>query len=173
LGVTSERTSRLVMLARMDALDADTTRCAFERAFDNIPAPFRKTLTYDRGTEMARHAQLTTNTGIKSLPRRRPGSTSPTPTARGSAAATRMAQAADDAGHHPKAEPASSANICPREPSSADTRRTSSTSSPNGSTIDPARCSTSSHPMRSLLTLLPMLRLLVESVALQLDTSRC
>ena len=25
----------------------------------------RKTLTYDRGTEMARHAQLTQNTGIK------------------------------------------------------------------------------------------------------------
>ncbi len=65
VGTLVERTSRLVLLARMDALDADTTRCAFESAFDNVPEPFRKTLTYDRGTEMARHAQLTRNTGIK------------------------------------------------------------------------------------------------------------
>jgi transposase, IS30 family len=46
-------------------LDADTTRCAFEKAFENIPEALRKTLTYDRGTEMARHATLTQNTGIK------------------------------------------------------------------------------------------------------------
>ena len=65
VGTLVERTSRLVLLARMDALDADTTRCAFERAFDAIPATLRKTLTYDRGTEMARHAELTRNTGIK------------------------------------------------------------------------------------------------------------
>ena len=49
----------------MDALDADTTRCAFERAFDPVPASLKKTLTYDRGTEMARHAELTRRTGIK------------------------------------------------------------------------------------------------------------
>jgi IS30 family transposase len=65
VGTLVERTSRLVLLARMDGLDAETTRCAFERAFDQIPASLRKTLTYDRGTEMARHAQLTHNTGIK------------------------------------------------------------------------------------------------------------
>lgn len=65
VGTLVERTSRLVLLARMDALDADTTRCAFERSFENVPEPFRKSLTYDRGTEMARHAQLTQNTGIK------------------------------------------------------------------------------------------------------------
>ncbi|MFN0116597.1 MAG: IS30 family transposase [Paracoccaceae bacterium] len=65
VGTLVERTSRLVLLARMDALDADTTRCAFERVFENVPEPLRKSLTYDRGTEMARHAQLTENTGIK------------------------------------------------------------------------------------------------------------
>jgi transposase, IS30 family len=65
VGTLVERTSRLVLLARMEALDADTTRCAFEAAFGNVPEPFRKSLTYDRGTEMARHAQLTHNTGIK------------------------------------------------------------------------------------------------------------
>lgn len=65
VGTLVERTSRLVLLARMEGLDADTTRCAFERAFEQIPASLRKTLTYDRGTEMARHADLTRNTGIK------------------------------------------------------------------------------------------------------------
>lgn len=65
VGTLVERTSRLVLLARMDGLDAETTRCAFERSFDNVPEPLRKSLTYDRGTEMARHAQLTANTGIK------------------------------------------------------------------------------------------------------------
>ena len=65
VGTLVERTSRLVLLARMDALDADTTRCAFERSFENVPEPMRKSLTYDRGTEMARHTQLTANTGVK------------------------------------------------------------------------------------------------------------
>jgi transposase, IS30 family len=65
VGTLVERTSRLVVLTRMDGLDAETTRCAFERGFENVPEPMRKTLTYDRGTEMARHATLTANTGIK------------------------------------------------------------------------------------------------------------
>ena len=65
VGTLVERTSRLVLLARMDGLDAEATRCAFERAFENLPAPLRKSLTYDRGAEMARHAELTANTGIK------------------------------------------------------------------------------------------------------------
>jgi IS30 family transposase len=65
VGTLVERTSRLLLLARMEALDADTTRCSFENAFEPIPGDMRKTLTYDRGTEMARHRILTENTGIK------------------------------------------------------------------------------------------------------------
>ena len=65
VGTLVERQSRLVMLARMPALDAETTRCAFEQSFENVPETLRKSLTYDRGTEMARHAELTANTGIK------------------------------------------------------------------------------------------------------------
>lgn len=65
VGTLVERTSRLVLLARMDALDAETTRCAFEAALGNVPEPLARSLTYDRGTEMARHAELTRNTGIK------------------------------------------------------------------------------------------------------------
>jgi len=65
VGTLVERTSRLVLLARMEALDAETTRCAFEAALGNVPEPLARSLTYDRGTEMARHAELTRNTGIK------------------------------------------------------------------------------------------------------------
>jgi len=65
VGTLLERTSRLVLLARMPALDAATTAHAFEGAFDTVPQPLRKTLTYDRGTEMARNAKCTANTGIK------------------------------------------------------------------------------------------------------------
>ena len=65
VGTLVERTSRLVLRARMDALDAQTARCALERAFDAVPASLRKTLTYDRGAEIARHAELTRGTGIK------------------------------------------------------------------------------------------------------------
>jgi transposase, IS30 family len=49
----------------MDELDAETTAHAFERSFENVPELLRKTLTYDRGIEMSRPAQLTQNTGIK------------------------------------------------------------------------------------------------------------
>ena len=65
VGTLVERTSRLVMLAPMEACDATTAQRAFERLFDQIPGHLRKTLTYDRGTEMARHRQLTQNTGVK------------------------------------------------------------------------------------------------------------
>ena len=65
VGTLVERASRLVMLARMPACDATTAQLAFEKLFDQVPESLRKTMTYDRGTEMARHRQLTQNTGVK------------------------------------------------------------------------------------------------------------
>ncbi|MEQ1882630.1 MAG: IS30 family transposase, partial [Burkholderiales bacterium] len=65
VGTLVERTSRLVRIARMDGLDAAAAQKAFERLFSDVPEAMRKTLTYDRGTEMARHAELTRNTGVK------------------------------------------------------------------------------------------------------------
>lgn len=60
-----ERKSRLVTIAKMDGLDAAAAQKAFERLFSQVPEDLRKTLTYDRGTEMARHAELTRTTGVK------------------------------------------------------------------------------------------------------------
>jgi transposase, IS30 family len=65
VGTLVERTSRLVVLARMPGLDALAAQQAFERVFTPLPAALRKTLTYDRGSEMARHAALTKATGVK------------------------------------------------------------------------------------------------------------
>jgi IS30 family transposase len=65
VGTLVERTSRLVMLARMRGLDALAAQQAFERLFKPLPITLRQTLTYDRGSEMARHAELTKATGVK------------------------------------------------------------------------------------------------------------
>jgi len=58
VGTLVERTTRLVILARMDGTDARSAREGFMKKFRHVPAPLRKTLTYDRGKEMAEHAQL-------------------------------------------------------------------------------------------------------------------
>lgn len=65
VGTLVERTSRLIMLARMTGLDALAAQHAFERLFKPLPDALRLTLTYDRGSEMARHAALTQATGVK------------------------------------------------------------------------------------------------------------
>jgi IS30 family transposase len=48
-----ERTTRLVILARMTGTDARSAREGFTKKLRHVPAPLRKTLTYDRGKEMA------------------------------------------------------------------------------------------------------------------------
>ncbi|MGH8541160.1 MAG: IS30 family transposase [Stenotrophobium sp.] len=65
VGTLVERTSRLVMLAKMPTMDSLAAQQGFERLFNDIPAELRKSLTYDRGSEMARHAEFTLNTGVK------------------------------------------------------------------------------------------------------------
>jgi IS30 family transposase len=58
IGTLVERTSRLVVLVKMNGLDAESARKAFERQLSRIPRKIRKTLTYDRGKEMAEHKKL-------------------------------------------------------------------------------------------------------------------
>jgi len=65
VGTLVERTSRLVLIARLEGLDALAAQHGFERLFAPVPPALRKTLTYDRGSEMARHAALTATTGVK------------------------------------------------------------------------------------------------------------
>jgi IS30 family transposase len=58
VGTMVERTSRFIMLARMDNASADSALAGFSRRLRTVPDSLRKTLTYDQGTEMARHQVL-------------------------------------------------------------------------------------------------------------------
>jgi len=65
IGTLVERTTRFVVLVRMPTRKADVAACAFAGALNAIPAPLRKTLTYDQGKEMADHESLALNTGMR------------------------------------------------------------------------------------------------------------
>lgn len=55
--VITERVSRYVMIVPLgEAKDAKSVERTLTRAFKRLPAHLRKTLTYDNGREMARHA---------------------------------------------------------------------------------------------------------------------
>jgi len=53
VGTLVERTTRRVNLARMEGADAASVRQRFTKKLWYMPALLRKTLTYDRGKEMA------------------------------------------------------------------------------------------------------------------------
>lgn len=65
VGTLVERTTRLVLLARMDGTDATSARQGFTKKLRSVPAMLRKTLTYDRGKEMADHERLTKRLAIR------------------------------------------------------------------------------------------------------------
>ena len=58
VGTLVERTTRLVVLAKLDGTDAASAYQGFTKKLRHVPAPLRKTLTYDRGKEMAEHERL-------------------------------------------------------------------------------------------------------------------
>ena len=59
VGTIVERTSRLTYLVKLDNAGAQTVTDAFVKRLRNVPAYMRKSMTYDRGCEMALHQQLT------------------------------------------------------------------------------------------------------------------
>jgi IS30 family transposase len=65
VGSLVERTTRLVILARLDGTDALSARQGFTRKLKHVPTPLRKTLTYDRGKEMAEHERLAQRLAIR------------------------------------------------------------------------------------------------------------
>ena len=65
VGVLVERSSRLVLLARMDDATAASALAGFTAKLNSIAAPMRQSLTYDQGKEMARHADLAAATGVR------------------------------------------------------------------------------------------------------------
>jgi IS30 family transposase len=65
IGVLVERTSRLVLLARMEDATAASALAAFTAKLNAISAPLRQSLTYDQEKETTRHAELAANTGVR------------------------------------------------------------------------------------------------------------
>ena len=65
VGVLIERSSRWVLLARMVDATAASAFAGCTRKLNRIAATMRQSLTYDQGKEMARHAELTAQTGVK------------------------------------------------------------------------------------------------------------
>jgi IS30 family transposase len=65
IGTLVERTTRLTLIVPLKKKDALSVRIAFAKSFKKIPTKFTRSLTYDRGTEMAQHKLFTQDTGIK------------------------------------------------------------------------------------------------------------
>ena len=67
VGTLVERTTRLLMLVKLPHPNPATAAHvlqAFTDKLNGIAQPMRQTLTYDRGSEMAQHQQLTASTGV-------------------------------------------------------------------------------------------------------------
>jgi transposase, IS30 family len=65
VGTLVERTTRLVILARMEGTDATSARQGFTKKLRHVPALLRNTLTSDRGKEMAEHERLAERLAIR------------------------------------------------------------------------------------------------------------
>jgi len=65
IGILVERTTRLTLLVPLKEKDAISVRKAFALAFKRIPKKMAKTLTYDRGNEMAEHKLFSEETKIQ------------------------------------------------------------------------------------------------------------
>lgn len=59
-----ERTSRFTVILKLRGKDAESVNRALVRAFNEIPSGMKKSLTWDRGMELAKHADFTRATGI-------------------------------------------------------------------------------------------------------------
>jgi IS30 family transposase len=65
MGTLVERTTRYLLLVPLTSHDALTVRTEFAKALKRIPKFLKKSLTYDRGTEMAQHKLFTHNTKVQ------------------------------------------------------------------------------------------------------------
>ena len=65
IGTLVERTTRLTLMVPLKAKDSFAVRTSFARAFKCVPDKFKKSLTYDRGSEMSQHKLFTKETNIQ------------------------------------------------------------------------------------------------------------
>lgn len=66
VGTLVERSTRYVMLLHLgDGYNAEAVRDAMTTKIQTLPETLRRSITWDRGTEMARHREFTIDTGIQ------------------------------------------------------------------------------------------------------------
>ena len=66
VGTLVERATRYVLLLHLpDGRDAETVDTAMRHAIAKLPGELFRTITWDQGKEMSRHAQFTIDTGIQ------------------------------------------------------------------------------------------------------------
>jgi transposase, IS30 family len=65
VGTLVERTTLFVALVRLENAKASTVAAGFSTILNRVDSQMRQSLTYDQGTEMARHKTLTANTGVE------------------------------------------------------------------------------------------------------------
>ena len=65
VGTLVERSSRFILLAQMDNCTSLAALHGFTRLLQTVAPAMRKTMTYDRGSEMARHRDLASANGIQ------------------------------------------------------------------------------------------------------------
>lgn len=65
LGTLVERTTRTVILVQVDSKQAEHVAERFAEELKRLPEQMKLTLTYDRGSEMARHKLFTEQTNMK------------------------------------------------------------------------------------------------------------
>lgn len=64
VGTLVERTTRFVLLVKLEGASSHAALAGFRRAFLSLPEAMRKTLTYDQGKEMAQYRTLEHDTGL-------------------------------------------------------------------------------------------------------------
>jgi IS30 family transposase len=60
-----ERTSRFVLLVKLENKTTDAVIGALTRQIQQLPEELKRSLTWDRGLEMAKHKQFTVDTGVQ------------------------------------------------------------------------------------------------------------
>lgn len=64
VGTLVERTSGYLLLVKMNDATATSAVEGFSAALNRMPLAVRKSMTYDQGREMAKHAEITQSTGV-------------------------------------------------------------------------------------------------------------
>lgn len=59
-----DRKSRYTIILKLSGKDAESVNTALTNAFEKMPEQYRKSLTWDRGMELAKHADFTKKVGV-------------------------------------------------------------------------------------------------------------